>query len=150
MSFAHFRHSNHRQEEKGGCFADCMNCSFFCERAHQDSFKCCAPSNKHGTSGLVAMTSASHAEGRQFDPGLVYICVFSRTSVRHCATCRRQHDACVFALSLQAKSLFRAPGDTLQTHVQGERIGISGVAQWLACWAHNPKVRGSKPRSAIF
>ena len=27
---------------------------------------------------------------------------------------------------------------------------ISGVAQWLACWAHNPKVRGSKPRSAIF
>ena len=58
---------------------------FFCERAHQDSFQCCAPSNKHGTSGLVAMTSASHAEGRQFDPGLVYICV-SRASVRHCAT----------------------------------------------------------------
>ena len=26
----------------------------------------------------------------------------------------------------------------------------SGVAQWLACWAHNPKVRGSKPRSARF
>ena len=24
----------------------------------------------------------------------------------------------------------------------------SGVARWLACWAHNPKVRGSKPRSA--
>ena len=24
----------------------------------------------------------------------------------------------------------------------------SGVAQWLACWVHNPKVRGSKPRSA--
>ena len=23
------------------------------------------------------------------------------------------------------------------------------MAQWLACWAHNPKVRGSKPRSAI-
>ena len=26
---------------------------------------------------------------------------------------------------------------------------ISGVAQWLTCWAHNPKVRGSKPRSAM-
>ena len=26
----------------------------------------------NGTSGLVAMTSASHAAGRQFDPGLVY------------------------------------------------------------------------------
>ena len=31
---------------------------------------------EHGTSGLVAMTSASHAEGRQFDPGLVYVFVF--------------------------------------------------------------------------
>ena len=29
-------------------------------------------------------------------------------------------------------------------------IITSGVAQWLACWAHNPKVRGSKPRSAIL
>ncbi len=29
-------------------------------------------SHLNGTSGLVAMTSASHAEGRQFDPGLVY------------------------------------------------------------------------------
>ena len=27
-----------------------------------------------------------------------------------------------------------------------ERVN-SGVAQWLACWARNPKVRGSKPRS---
>ena len=26
----------------------------------------------------------------------------------------------------------------------------SGVAQWLACWAHNPKVRGSTPRSASY
>ena len=26
----------------------------------------------HRTCGLVAMTSASHAEGRQFDPGQVY------------------------------------------------------------------------------
>ena len=30
------------------------------------------------------------------------------------------------------------------------RETMSGVAQWLACWAHNPKVRGSKPRSAII
>ena len=28
-----------------------------------------------GTCGLVAMTSASHAEGRQFDPGQVYFCI---------------------------------------------------------------------------
>ena len=27
---------------------------------------------------------------------------------------------------------------------------VSAVAQWLACWAHNPKVRGSKPRCAIW
>ena len=24
------------------------------------------------------------------------------------------------------------------------------MAQWLACWAHNPKVPGSKPGSAIL
>ena len=27
--------------------------------------------NDHGTCGLVAMTSASHTEGREFDPGQV-------------------------------------------------------------------------------
>ena len=27
------------------------------------------------TCGLVAMTSPSHGEGRQFDPGQVYICI---------------------------------------------------------------------------
>ena len=37
---------------------------------------CGQPLSMHGTSGLVAMTSASHAEGRQFDPGLVYIFYF--------------------------------------------------------------------------
>ena len=83
----HFHHSDHRHEEKGGCCDDCM---IFFERAHQDSLECCTPFNKHGTSGLMAMLSASHARGRQFDPGLVYIYV-SRASVRHCATCRR-HD----------------------------------------------------------
>ena len=31
-----------------------------------------------------------------------------------------------------------------------QAVTKSGVAQWLACWAHNPKVRGSKPRSAII
>ena len=36
-----------------------------------------------------------------------------------------------------------------QSHHKLARFITSGVAQWLACWAHNPKVRGSKPRSAI-
>ena len=27
---------------------------------------------------------------------------------------------------------------------------MSGVAQWLACWAHNPKVPGSKPGAAMI
>ena len=34
--------------------------------------------------------------------------------------------------------------------VDDVKASMSGVAQWLACWAHNPKVRGSKPRSATF
>ena len=54
------------------------------ERAYQDPLECCTPFNMHGTSGLVAMTSASHAEGRQFDPGLVYI-FFSGATGRRCA-----------------------------------------------------------------
>ena len=42
--------------------------------------------------------------------------------------------------------------ETLWTHVKFTLQGvlfISGLAQLLACWAHNPRVRGSKPRSAI-
>ena len=35
------------------------------------------------------------------------------------------------------------------SRLRGHLTLISGVAQWLACWAHNPKVRGSKPRSAM-
>ena len=38
----------------------------------------------------------------------------------------------------------------LQLLVAASIQSSSGVAQWLACWAHNPKVRGSKPRSANF
>ena len=39
-----------------------------------DSTPCCGDNkNKQGTCGLVAMTSASHAEGCQLDPGQVYI-----------------------------------------------------------------------------
>jgi hypothetical protein len=38
-----------------------------------------------------------------------------------------------------------------ETHLRPRRFqDTSGVAQWLACWAHNPKVRGLKPRSAIL
>ena len=40
-----------------------------------------------------------------------------------------------------------SPVDTRSRTVRSRTS--SGVAQWLACWAHNPKVRGSKPRSAI-
>ena len=34
-------------------------------------------------------------------------------------------------------------------HNRNEESMESGVAQWLACWAHNSKVGGSKPLSAI-
>ena len=35
----------------------------------------------------------------------------------------------------------------LRNHHQAETT--SGVVQWLACWAHNPKVPGLKPGSAM-
>ena len=34
-----------------------------------------------GTCGLVAMTSAPHAEGRQFDPGQVYSCLCAHQQI---------------------------------------------------------------------
>ena len=40
-----------------------------------------------------------------------------------------------------------SPVDTSSRTVRSDIS--SGVAQWLASWAHNPKVRGSKQRSAI-
>jgi hypothetical protein len=36
----------------------------------------------------------------------------------------------------------------MKLRCDGPETYNSGVVQWLACWAHNPKVRGSKPRSA--
>ena len=56
-SFFHFLHAQHGQP-----------CDLVCVCV-------CALGQQHGlrsTCGLVAMTSASHAEGRQFDPGQVY------------------------------------------------------------------------------
>ena len=38
---------------------------------------------------------------------------------------------------------------SLCEHYASSSYQQSRVAQWPACWAHNPKVRGSKPRSAI-
>ena len=34
-------------------------------------------------------------------------------------------------------------------NLSNQMFSSSGVAQWLACWAHNPKVHGSRPCSAI-
>ena len=62
-----------------------------------------------GTHGLVAMTSAQHAEGRQFDPGWVYFyirCVNS-CSDKHVGERER---ACVILLSAwPANKYFREP-----------------------------------------
>ena len=45
------------------------------KRARQIAITC--------TSGLVAMTLASHAEGRQFDPGLVYFISTASSNLQH-------------------------------------------------------------------
>ena len=49
------------------CLAFAVRCVFAHRHFDSYSFRAIA-----GTCGLVAMTSASHAEGRQFDPGQVY------------------------------------------------------------------------------
>ena len=38
--------------------------------------------------------------------------------------------------------------DRILTHSM-LHLCVSEVAQWLACWAHNPKVPGSKPGFAM-
>ena len=47
--------------------------------------------------------------------------------------------------------LIRIGGSVVFLYLPGHVLPvsiISRVAQWLACWAHNPKVPGSKPGSA--
>ncbi len=41
------------------------------------------------------------------------------------------------------------PQSAVRSFLESEAVE-SGVAQWLACWAHNSKVGGSKPLSASF
>ena len=49
------------------CWHACVSLSIMCSM-----YRGCFENEFSGTRGLVAMTSAQHAEGRQFDPGRVY------------------------------------------------------------------------------
>ena len=64
-----------------------------------------------------------------------YACGSKRQASGHLAYCSSR------ALALWL--VFLLPVSFIQRLMRTSR-----VAQWLACWAHNPKVRGSKPRSA--
>jgi hypothetical protein len=90
---------------------------------------------------LLVWPSPCHAPPRVDDgPGLV-------ACRRKCSDCRssRRSRSC---LSLRHSSLH--PRSLHFIRVMRGAYICSGVAQWLACWAHNPKVRGSKPRFAII
>ena len=54
-----------------------------------------------------------------------------RTLCGHCADSAQQFE-----------SAMRAP-------IKSQDPSTSGVAQWLACWAHNPKVRGSPSHTSV-
>ena len=74
-----------------------------------------------------------------------------------------QQSACSVAVSYKPPMLVtrvRLPACAFASNCGGDQgnanpdnesriFTTSGVAQWLACWAHNPKVRRSKPRFAI-
>ena len=60
---------------------------------------------RHRICGLVAMTSASHAEGRQFDPGQVYF--RSRQATSHVETSGRK-------MRRGRPTLWRAQRDVVQ------------------------------------
>ena len=80
-----------------------------------------------------ALASGASPQGRGFEPTAVISCSSEWT-----VGCR-----------LQTGSHSSLSHEKRSGHAKIHK-NDSGVAQWLACWAHNPKVRGSKPRSAIF
>ena len=80
------------------------------------------------------------------------LCARTRGHVRRCAPAR-----VYWHMRAYARIWAHACVGVLLSACTDSRVRIcatkqtrsSGVAQWLACWAHNPKVRGSKPRSAM-
>ena len=63
-----------------------------------------------GTCGLVAMTSAQHAEGRQFDPGQVYFSRSNRGGALARSLARSLHTVQTFSLAPQrANVVARTP-----------------------------------------
>ena len=77
------------------------------------------------TCGLVAMTSASHAEGRQFDPGQVY-----------------SRDRCAKELHTLLNKCYLCVVLERGTAKSGTRHLRSGtmapLAQWLERWSYEP------------
>ena len=69
----------------------------------------------------------------------------SKSPSLHLKRTLRSYHSNVRALLVQASgnSTNRSSKETFQRHAKQ-----SGAVE--ACWAHNPEVRGSKPRSAIF
>ena len=84
-----------------------------------------------GACGLVAMTSASHAEGRQFDPGQVYlslsirvICVCVCPDVRRRVPRERKRESRSRARVLQLGRLAEIPF-LMSDHVAYGREAVS-------------------------
>ena len=66
------------------------------------------------------------------------------SNVMHRGNCGHCCCADTNSLCLKTVALF----DARTVYACDSCMNSSGVAQRLACWAHNPKVRGSEPRSA--
>ena len=77
--------------------------------------------DQHGTCGLVAMTSASHAEGRQFDPGQVY-CFHCALDQFVCENYISMIHACIINIMVQS-------GDSSQ-HEQAFTNSIQYHISW--------------------
>ena len=73
------------------------------------------------------MTSAPHAEGRQFDPGQVYLAFFS---------------LCVFFSILSFYHLGPASADEIEGQGRGRRPEPSGKLTFVETWQYNSRVEG--------
>ena len=78
-----------------------------------------------------------HASQSEHHPSIAQPCAYTRADPKHCQSPLRNPNAQIRKSAVCACLSMRSVSD-------------SGVAQWLMPWGHDPKVRGSKPRSAIF
>jgi hypothetical protein len=96
------------------------------------AFRCSRQPTSLSTCGLVAMTSASHAEGRQFDPGQVYFSPQRIAGLARTSRCWPLCESCIAVafsqFALTSLALARGFPDWCQGSICRQFLRVSGAA----------------------